>query len=146
MESIGYNKGFRIERSVDAKTFENIGFVDGLGDNLGDKTYTFLDAKPYFKSYYRLKQLDWDGKSEYSRIITVKQDKNNLSVYPNPANTEFFVSGLDREEAVEIRNSEGRIVLKQKVNPGQPVRTDKLSNGLYLIKVGEETRKVVIQN
>ncbi|MCF2444427.1 T9SS type A sorting domain-containing protein [Dyadobacter sp. CY345] len=140
------NKGFQIERSVDAKTFENIGFVDGLGDNLGDKTYTFLDAKPYFKTYYRLKQLDWNGKSEYSRIITVKQDKTKLSVYPNPAKNEFFVSGLDREEAVEIRDYEGRVVLEQKVNPAQPVRTGKLSNGLYLIKVGEETRKVVIQN
>ena len=128
------------------KTFESIGFVDGLGNNLGDKTYTFLDTKPYFKTYYRLKQLDWDGKSEYSRIITVKQDKTKLSVYPNPAKNEFFVSGLDREEAVEIRNAEGRIVLEQKVNPAQPVRTDKLLNGLYLIKVGEETRKIVIQN
>ena len=140
------NKGFQIERSVDAKTFENIGFVDGMGDNLGDKIYTFLDAKPYFNTYYRLKQLDWDGKSEYSRIITVKQDKTKLSVYPNPAKNEFFVSGLDREEAVEIRNAAGRIVLEQKVNPAQPVRTDKLLNGLYLIKVGEETRKIVIQN
>lgn len=140
------NKGFQIERSADAKTFESIGFVDGLGNNLGDKTYTFLDAKPYFKTYYRLKQLDWDGKLEYSRIITVKQDKTKLSVYPNPAKNEFFVSGLDREEAVEIRNAEGRIVLEQKVNPAQPVHTDKLLNGLYLIKVGEETRKIVIQN
>jgi len=140
------NKGFQIERSADAKTFENIGFVDGMGDNRGDKTYTFLDAKPYFKTYYRLKQLDWDGKSEYSRIITVKQDKTKLSVYPNPAKSEFFVSGLDREEAVEIRNSEGRVMLEQKVNPAQPVRTDKLLNGLYLIKVGGETRKIVIQN
>ncbi|WP_254411863.1 leucine-rich repeat domain-containing protein [Dyadobacter diqingensis] len=140
------NKGFQIERSADAKTFESIGFVDGLGDNLGEKTYTFLDSKPYFNTYYRLKQLDWDGKSEYSRIITVKQDKTKLSVYPNPAKNEFFVSGLDREEAVEIRNAAGRVVLEQKVNPAQPVRTDKLLNGLYLIKVGEETRKIVIQN
>jgi hypothetical protein len=140
------NKGFQIERSADAKTFESIGFVDGLGDNLGDKTYTVLDANPYFNTYYRLKQLDWEGKSEYSRIITVKQDKTKLSVYPNPAKNEFFVSGLDREEAIEIRNAAGRVVLEQKVNPAQPVRTDKLLNGLYLIKVGEETRKVIIQN
>jgi hypothetical protein len=140
------NKGFQIERSADAKTFESIGLVDGLGDNLGEKTYTFLDTKPYFNTYYRLKQLDWDEKSEYSRIIMVKQDKTKLSVYPNPAKNEFFVSGLDREEAVEIRNATGRIVLEQKVNPAQPVRTDKLLNGLYVIKVGEETRKIVIQN
>jgi hypothetical protein len=140
------NKGFEIERSADGKTFENIGFVDGMGDNKGGKTYSFLDEKPYFRTYYRLKQLDWDGKSEYSRIITVKQDKTKLSVYPNPAKNEFFVSGLDKEEVIEVLNSQGSVVLEQKVNPVQPVFAGKLANGIYLIKIGEETRKLVIQN
>lgn len=140
------NKGFQIERSVDAKTFENIGFIEGIGDNDGDKTYSFLDIKPFAKTYYRLKQIDRNGKSEYSRIIDVKQDYSKFNIYPNPAKTEFFISGLDREQDVVIRNFQGRIMLEQRVSPNQPIRADKLSNGLYLLKVGEETKKVAIQN
>ena len=140
------NKGFEIERSSDAKTFETIGFIDGNGDTNENKTYEFLDSKPFAKTYYRLKQIDWDGKFDYSRIISVKKDKAQLSVYPNPATKEIFVSGLDQEENIQIRNSMGRIILEQKINTAQPLNTSQLSNGLYLIKVGEETKKVVIQN
>jgi len=140
------NKGFEIEKSTDAKTFEKIGFIDGNGDSNENKSYKFLDTKPAAKTYYRLKQIDWDGKFEYSRIIMVKQDNAQLSVYPNPAKSEFYLAGLEKEEDIIIRNLQGRIVQEQKVSPAQAINTAKLSNGLYLIKVGEETKKVVIQN
>lgn len=140
------NKGFEIERSKDAINFENIGFIDGNGDSKANKDYSFLDKNPFPLTYYRLKQIDYDGKFEYSRIIYVKKDDAKLSFYPNPVKDQLFVSGLEKEENVTIHNLEGRLILNQKLLPSQPINTSNFLNGLYIIKVGEETRKVVIQN
>ena len=74
------NKGFEIERSADARTFEKIGFVDGNGDTRETKVYHFIDLSPFATTYYRLKQLDYDGKSEYSKVIAVKAEENGQSL------------------------------------------------------------------
>ncbi|MCF0058298.1 T9SS type A sorting domain-containing protein [Dyadobacter sp. CY356] len=140
------NKGFEIQRSKDAIIFENIGFIDGSGDSKVTNDYSFLDKNPLPLTYYRLKQIDYDGKFEYSRIIFVKKDNDRLSVYPNPVKEQLFVSGLEKEESIIMHNMEGRVVLEQKLRPLQPINTSNFSNGLYIIKVGEETRKIVIQN
>lgn len=140
------NTGFEIEKSKDAINFENIGFIDGNGDSNATNDYSFLDKNPFPLSYYRLKQIDYDGKFEYSRIIYVKKDEAKLSFYPNPVKEQLFVSGLEKEENVTMHNLEGRLMLDQKLLPSQPINTSNFSNGLYIIKVGEETRKVVIQN
>jgi hypothetical protein len=139
------NSGFEIEKSVDARTFEKIGFVDGNGDTEEDKNYHFTDLQPFNVTYYRLKQLDYDGTFEYSRIISVKRDNSKFSIYPNPASDHLLVSGLEKEEEMIIRNMKGRILLREKVLPNQAVGTGNLSNGLYLIQIGAETRKVLIE-
>lgn len=140
------NKGFEIERSKDAINFENIGFIDGNGDSKANKDYSFLDKNPFPLTYYRLKQIDYDGKLEYSRIIYVKKDEAKLSFYPNPVKGELFISGLEKEENVTIHSLEGRLILNQKLLPSQSINTSNFSNGLYVLKVGGESRKVVIQN
>jgi hypothetical protein len=144
------NLGFEIEKSADAQTFEKIGFVDGNGDTHETKNYHFTDTNPFTTTYYRLKQLDRatdgnDGNFEYSRIISVKRENAKLSIHPNPAKDHFLVNGLEREEDMVVRNVEGRILLKRKVVPNQQVMTGSLSNGLYLIQIGGETRKVLIE-
>ncbi|GLU54910.1 hypothetical protein Dfri01_43710 [Dyadobacter frigoris] len=140
------NKGFEIEKSKDARNFETIGFIDGNGDSNAANDYNFLDKNPYAVSYYRLKQIDYDGKFEYSRTIYVKKNNTKLSFYPNPAKDQLLVLGLEKEENVTMHNLEGRIILNQKLQPSQSINTRNFSNGLYVIKIGEETRKVVIQN
>jgi hypothetical protein len=101
--------------------------------------------QPFNVTYYRLKQLDYDGTFEYSRIISVKRDNSKFSIYPNPAKDHLLVAGLEKEEDMVIRNVVGRILLMQKVLPNQAVKTGNLSNGLYLIQIGGETKKVLIE-
>jgi hypothetical protein len=57
-----------------------------------------------------------------------------------------LVGGLEKEEDMVVRNTEGKILLKQKVLPNQPVTTGNLSNGLYLIQIGGETKKILIEH
>lgn len=67
------NDGFYIEKSVDAINFESIGLVKGKGNSTVLNSYNFDDyyVELYKTYYYRLKQVDYDGKFEYSNIISV---------------------------------------------------------------------------
>ncbi len=70
------NAGFEIERSFDGERFENIGSIAGAGSTTQKQDYTFtdLDVKNHALgtiAYYRLKQIDYDGKNSYSQVIPV---------------------------------------------------------------------------
>ncbi|KAA0992447.1 BspA family leucine-rich repeat surface protein [Dyadobacter aurulentus] len=143
------NAGFEIEKSADARTFEKIGFVDGAGDSQARKTYNFRDINPLPTAYYRLKQLDYaadgsDGKFEYSRIISVKQPREEIVIYPNPATHNLYVKGLNSEQKLIIRNTKGQVVHKQRWSVGNAVKVDHLPSGPYFLSVGDQTKKVIV--
>ncbi len=85
------NYGFEIERSTDNNYWKKIGFVKGNGNSNAPKNYSYIDNDPPFgKVYYRLKQLDSDGKLEYSNAINFNFFASSNIVlnqnYPNPFN------------------------------------------------------------
>ncbi|GAB2604643.1 endonuclease/exonuclease/phosphatase family protein [Spirosoma areae] len=66
---------FDVERSPNAREFSAIGRVTAAGDAQSLKTYGLLDENPLRgTSYYRLKQVDLDGKTTYSTIVSVVLD------------------------------------------------------------------------
>jgi hypothetical protein len=86
------NYGFEIEKTqgLNGKWF-TAGFVNGNGNSEEVIKYTFTDKFPFTgKSYYRLKQIDYDGSYEYSEIVSVDYSgvtEYELSQnYPNPFN------------------------------------------------------------
>jgi hypothetical protein len=96
------NSGFEIERSITPTPFpkegalgnrewEKIGFINGNGTTTEVKSYSFIDHNTFVgKVYYRLKQIDFDGSFEYSKIVEVEFNlpiKFSLDQnYPNPFN------------------------------------------------------------
>lgn len=81
------NEGFEIQKSLDGKNFEVIGFVEGAGTTNEIQTYGFTDEHLQQNTYYRLRQIDFDGKFDYSRIIFVESSlhiAHPFRVYPNP--------------------------------------------------------------
>lgn len=67
------NNGFELERSQNGIDFERIAWILGSGNSSFIKEYNFIDFEPYIGiNYYRLKQIDYDGKFEYSKIISVR--------------------------------------------------------------------------
>lgn len=86
------NTGFDIERSVDGKVWNKIGFTPTKA-NGGNSTsllgYVFADVKPATgKNFYRLKQIDLDGKFDYSRTVSmIFGETGKVRIYPNPAQT-----------------------------------------------------------
>lgn len=80
------NDYFVIESSVDAGNFSPIGNIDGAGNSVQPIDYYFLDQDPIAGvTYYRLKQVDFDGKFSYSDIVAVKRlSAGEIVLTPNP--------------------------------------------------------------
>ncbi len=145
------NAGFELERSADATQFASIAKIatkaEG-GNSNAELTYNYLDANPLKgDAYYRLKQLDKDGKVSYSTVVLLKADKVSrieiAGLYPNPA-TERLNLKLTAPEAsrinVQITDITGRIMQTREVmvNAGNNLidfNIASFTSGIYTIKV-----------
>jgi hypothetical protein len=86
------NRGFEIQRSNDGQSFITIAFVNGYGTTTETHSYTYVDKNinPNTNYYYRLRQVDYDGKYFTSEAMNLGE--SGLSVfaldqnYPNPFN------------------------------------------------------------
>lgn len=139
------NSDFEIEKSADAKKFEKIGLMDGSGNSKQAKMYRFTDQSPFASTYYRLKQTDFDGTFTYSRIILVKNEARQLSIYPNPAQNQLFFKNLGGATQVSISDVSGKLLINKVVKPTFPLDIHNLPSGLFFIKMGDQTQKLVIQ-
>lgn len=144
------NKGFNIERLAENNNWVNVGFVQGKGHTTNISKYSYVDHIPALSSntlYYRLQQVDYDGKYEYSPIVVVSNDKlknTAFKAYPNPfdqaltLNIEHTVEG---ELHVEVKDVFGKTVTAKTVvtSKGNTVLTidnlDHLANGIYFVQV-----------
>jgi hypothetical protein len=80
------NHHFEVERAFDGRNFEKIGKVLSKNTVFSLNQYSFQDRNTIGKSaYYRLKQIDNDGRSTLSQVVQIKTNAQNIvSVYPNP--------------------------------------------------------------
>ena len=90
------NKEFEIQYSATGASFEPIGKVPGKGNTNSLSQYSFNTFRyTTGKNYYRLKQVDLDGRSTLSRIVMVDvaaQGKPRISIAPNPATDKIKVA------------------------------------------------------
>jgi hypothetical protein len=114
-ESEQNNNYFTIERSNNALHWESVGIVKGAGNSNITLSYSFMDKNPYSGiSYYRLKQTDFDGKSDVSDIVSVSNfDVELLNIFPNPATDNITFVIFSKNEflcAVSVFNALGQVV------------------------------------
>lgn len=134
------NQGFEIERGVDGGTWEKVGFVDGSGTTKENNAYAFLDLNPLpGMNYYRLRQLDFDGKVELSRIVGVRMDDGKaVKIYPNPTTGIIHVEGA--QSRVKIVDMLGRPVVNG-IIINQKIDVSHLPGGLYIMSVISENKE-----
>jgi hypothetical protein len=91
------NSGFEIQRKTENSNWNKIGFVEGAGTTTETRSYSFSDAYSGQGTVsYRLKQIDFDGTSTYSKVVNVDinapADFKLNQNYPNPFNPSTTVS------------------------------------------------------
>ena len=144
------NSHFDIEWSTNGIEFVKIGKVQGAGTTSDVQFYDFLHTSPAPGfNYYRLKQVDFDGKYEYTEILTVEfqQSTVDYQVYPNPATHYLKIESEDLVgKMVQIFNVNGQLV---KTFQHQSLITNllitDLPSGTYFIKVGQAVKKLIVQ-
>jgi hypothetical protein len=141
------NMGFEIERSDNGIQFSKIGFVASTSstENTVAMGYSFNDNKTFLGTvYYRLKQIDKNGKQHYSSTISLQNNKSGIvvSLQSNPIKNNLILNISSTEEkqiALHVYNQLGALLIKQKasLNIGSnkvEINTSKLPNGSLFIK------------
>lgn len=140
------NAGYYIERRLEHENeFSSVGFVEGTGTSMITLTYAFRDsAYPNVRAYYRIKQMDMDGKYSYSLTrLVIPADKNELilEAWPIPAHNwvNFRVLGIQKKETLLIRDLSGKVVHQQDVFDESPIRCSHLVPGIYLVQLAGQS-------
>lgn len=70
----------------------------------------------------------------------------SYTIYPNPASTQLFVKGVQENSSFEIFDRLGRKMMQGELQKGKnPLNVSSLHQGIYLLRIGEQTREFVIQ-
>ena len=131
------NKEFIIEKSINGISFYKIGIVNGNGNSDQVNKYSFNDEKPNEgANYFRIKQVDFDGKSKYynARVVYMK-DLNSINIYSFQNKVKFI--GLEENESYSmlIYNTSGKLIKKEVVNSLSNVILNDFNNGLYIVQL-----------
>lgn len=142
-ESESNTKQFEIEHSSNTISYSTIGKVTATGNSSVTKHYQFLQHHPVAgKNYYRIKQIDLDGRFTYSSVIVidVKDENNSISVWPNPAQQFIKISFSSPQQKTRLRlfNQQGQLVQHQILSAGllqQNIDVSKLAAGVYIVQL-----------
>lgn len=143
------NTGFEIQKSENGVDFNAIGFVDGNGYSNQIRNYQFEDKAFTNSSYYRLKQIDADGKFSISNLVYLQKETSKFSVYPNPIDEkELHFNLTDGNIETKLISTQGKVLWQYK---GSVSDTEKALHqfikqspqGMYLIQIN--TDKGILQ-
>ncbi len=147
------NAYFNVQYSQDGIHFENIGIVNSKakdGNSSIPLNYTFTNQNQINGfSFYRLEQVDIDGKIWHSEIISLTRTltTNSIRIYPNPTYADFFIES-EIPVNISITDINGQTVFEKNQCTNTAVTLN--HTGLYIIKLtdkqGQQTiRKIILQ-
>ena len=156
------NVAFYIQRSGDGTHFSNIGKEAGSLTTTQVKDYSYTDDNPLSGvSFYRLKQVDIDGKFTYSPVITIRNDitAGSIKIYPSPFHENLNISiNATRADQLRVRiiDQTGRIVNSQQLKVTLGINSfnigaglGSLGSGIYIVEISGESityRQELIRN
>ncbi|MEO7311198.1 MAG: polysaccharide lyase family protein [Chitinophagaceae bacterium] len=143
------NSHFEIEQSTDGRSFTTIGRVTAAPNATNGSSYLFTHSTPADGiNYYRLKQVDNDGKFVYSVTKQVNFIlKKLITIYPNPVMNTLFVatSSANNLREVSLYDALGKL-LQTKANIAAKqcsFNMTGLAKGSYFVKVNDGVSTVV---
>lgn len=148
------NKGFDVMRSEDGKTFRPVGWVSSKAANGNSSAliaYTFTDPQTLTgQAFYQLRQVDMDGKTALSNIISLSADQSNnvaMRVYPNPVKNllNIDISGkTGTDNHVMITDLMGKVLINHTLSSNTAtIDLGALPAGVYLVKYTNSTTSAI---
>ena len=145
------NKGFGIQRSADGLTWSEIGWVEGKGSTQLANSYRVVDQSPLVGiNYYRYEQVDYDGFSSFSNVVSVEYQSldSYIRLAPNPASNEMTIMSKSSDiiEQVVIRTLTGKTI-KSFGSASKHLNISDLKPGMYIVYIQMEktiTKKMLI--
>jgi len=139
------NDFFTVEKSNSGFDFYSLTKIAGAGNSTQQLKYSVTDISPFQGvNYYRLKQTDYDGKFDYSRVISVgvESSLSTNSIYPNPNEGKSFYVMLPksgyRNILIKIQGLDGKTILSETVYESgtfELIPPVKLASGVYIISI-----------
>lgn len=139
------NDGFEVQRSLNGQNWVALDFIPGSGTTNETNRYSFVDGLPQFSTnYYRLKQVDFDGRFEYSHIVSLKMHaEEGIQVYPNPFSGEFQIDINSEQDELPARiyDAAGRSVWQGMLyNRRQIMELPGVQSGMFWLEVDFDNR------
>jgi len=140
---------FQIERSSDGLNWVVVDRIKANGNSNSNIEYEFTDDISDLNGYYRLKQVDFDGKFEYFGPISVNCG-NNIRVHPNPVTNKINITGRTNTKNIEITIKHGlNKVLYHNMETisnnliSKEIDLSNLQSGYYTITINQQPFKII---
>jgi hypothetical protein len=143
------NDLFIVERSENGyNNWEEVLRRNGAGNSSSTLNYSGYDYSPIKgDSYYRLKQVDYNGNYEYSsiRYIYFNEDYNNseIKIYPNPAKDiiNIFYKDVTSNSSITLYDNIGKQLIQSQITSKQmSLDVSALANGVYTVQIRNENQ------
>jgi hypothetical protein len=138
------NDRFEVERSRDGTSFTKIGTVKGHGTSF-NHAYGFTDEQPYSgNNFYRLRQVDYDGKHAFSPIRVVQfgaasdGKELGLRVYPNPVKhlLNIELNQIPSEDySIRLMDTNGSLVKEEHFSGEMMMQLNNVESGIYILQL-----------
>ena len=137
------NSHFEIEHSTDGSNFRKVGILKGWGNSIDTHDYKFIHYKPEEgQNYYRLKQVDFNGTFEYSKVevVSYKTKVIDFNIIPTTAssNIKINIKGMRNSGLITIVDLNGRVLQEVSFEEGQNsliINTNQLAPGFYFAQL-----------
>lgn len=137
------NDRFVVERSMDAKNWFSIGELPGRGTSNQSARYEYTDYGVKTSCYYRIKQVDFDGKSSYSTVLFVQPPMDDLAangiVYNFSNHT--LKSDQGQIDHVSVYSQNGLLIM-DKIFGSNIAQLPDLASGVYFLKLTIQSKTV----
>jgi hypothetical protein len=138
-------KNYIVEKSIDANVFNQEAVV--IANNIGINNYTVTDMNPANGvNYYRLKQIDVDGKFTYSGVRSVNFSKNhNAFVSPNPATNFIKIFADQIMQNIQIIDESGKTIKWLTPSANNVYDISNLQKGIYFLRIITQTGAEILR-
>jgi Secretion system C-terminal sorting domain len=138
------NSRYDVEHSLDGSRYSNIGRLNADDANTSNYRHIHSGASPAVPNFYRIKQVDKDGRFSYSPVRIVKFNPvAGITVSPNPASNFINVYTAEKNVSISLVDGSGRRMIISKLESGNgQINISQLPRGIYTV-VAENTKTII---